>query len=95
VGQTPRDWWYLGPEHGQHIGFFRRQTLQHLARSLGAHVASDGERVHLFSRRPVPVLWRLLLRFPTVAQLVARVSLKSRTMTDFDVLRAGSLGKGP
>lgn len=88
VGHAARDWWYLGPEHGQHIGFFREQTLAHLAHELGVHHASDGARVHLFSRRPVPTRWRLALRARTLAPLVARLRLRSRTMTDFDALRA-------
>jgi hypothetical protein len=25
------DWWYYGPEHGQHIAFFTREALQQLA----------------------------------------------------------------
>lgn len=87
VGSTPRDWWYLGPEHGQHIGFFRPQTLAHLAGRLGVHVDSDGARVHLFSRRPVPAGWRLRLRAPALSRLEARLQLKSRTMSDFERLR--------
>lgn len=90
TGAAPRDWWYLGPEHGQHIGFFRVQTLEKLAHQLGVHVASDGARVHLFSRRPVPPSWRLLLSQPRLPRLLARVQLKSRTMSDFERLRAPS-----
>ena len=58
----PKDWWYLGSEHGQHIGFFRAKTLQSMAAKLGCHVASDGRSIHLFSRQPVPAWWLTALR---------------------------------
>jgi hypothetical protein len=48
----PADWWYFAPEGGQHIAFFRRDTLEALARSLGMNLASR-KSVHVLSRRPV------------------------------------------
>ena len=59
----PQGWWYLGAEHGQHIGFFSLRTLEWLARELGMHVVSDGLSYHALTERPVnrifwkPVLW--------------------------------------
>jgi Methyltransferase domain len=91
TGSASRDWWYLGPEHGQHIGFFRSDTLKYMADQLGAHVASDGQRVHLFSRRPVPASWRLLLNLPRLTAWGARLRIKSRTMSDFNMLRSAQL----
>jgi hypothetical protein len=29
------DWWYYGPEHGQHIAFFTRTAIRKLARVSG------------------------------------------------------------
>lgn len=48
----PPDWWYLAPEGGQHIGFFRRDTLEALARREGVNLASHAS-LHVLSRRPV------------------------------------------
>jgi hypothetical protein len=85
---TPRpDWWYLGPEHGQHIGFFRRATLFRLADAVGCHHASDGHAVHVFSRQPVPRRWRTAMRLQLAWPLVARWAMKSRTWSDFERLR--------
>lgn len=83
----PPDWWYLGPEHGQHIGFFRERTLQEMAQKLGCHVRSDGRSVHVFSREPVPRKWSTLVRTRRLWPLVAKLRLRSKTMTDFDQLR--------
>lgn len=46
-------WWYYGLEHGQHIGFFRRKTLNYMASRLGVKVVSDGASFHLFTRSAV------------------------------------------
>ena len=81
---APRDWWYLGPEHGQHIGFFRLATLQWMAAALGCHCASDGQSVHVFSRRPVPVTWRLWLRLRRLWPAIVRIQLTSKTFSDFE-----------
>ena len=79
----PRDWWYLGPEHGQHIGFFRVSTLQWMATALGCHLATDRRAVHLFSKAPVPVWWLPLLRLRRLWPVIARLQLKPKTQEDF------------
>jgi hypothetical protein len=81
------DWWYLGPEHGQHIGFFRYRTLAHMAEATQCRLASDGQSVHLFSKRPIPRTWHRMLRAGRLWPLVARLKLRSRTMDDFNTLR--------
>lgn len=80
-------WWYLAPEHGQHIGFFRQATLAQMARTVGCHFASDGQRLHLFSTRPIPAAWRALIAAPTLTRLARRLWLRSKTNGDFDRMR--------
>jgi Methyltransferase domain len=90
----PTDWWYLGPEHGQHIGFFRLETLRWIATSLGCHCASDGRSLHVFSRHPVPTRWLPLLRLRRTWPLLTRLQLKSKTFSDFEWRRAQALSNG-
>lgn len=86
--QTPEaSWWYYGPEHGQHVGFFREKTLDHLAQRLGCHHQTDGRSLHLFSRRPIPWSWQILQRMPRAAHLVARLRLRSKVWSDFEAIR--------
>ena len=87
--KTPpkRDWWYLGTEHGQHIGFFRRPTLRWMAERLGCHHTTDGVSLHLFGREPIPWSWRHLVQYPQLARWVAKFTLRSKMMEDFDQLR--------
>lgn len=48
------DWWYFGPDHGQHIAFYTPQALGVLAERFDLHLCSDGVESHLLSRREVP-----------------------------------------
>jgi len=47
-----RDWPYYGFSHGQHIGFFSRQSLRALADRLSVRLLSDGAFFHVFTRDP-------------------------------------------
>lgn len=89
----PTDWWYLGQEHGQHIGFFRSRTLAFLAASLGAHFATDGRSLHVLSLIPIPRRWHLLQRARRFWRLIGRFALRSRTMQDFEHLRRGAVAR--
>lgn len=86
-GAASPQWWYLGPEHGQHIGFFRPLTLRKMAEKLKCHHASDGVSVHVFSRQPIPRYWNRLLRMKQLAPWATRLWLRSKTMDDFALLR--------
>lgn len=83
-GQTPSpDWWYLGPDHGQHIGFFRFATLQWMAGTLGCQVVSDGVSTHLFARSTLPRGWRTLQRVKRCWPLIAYLRLDPKVQSDF------------
>lgn len=47
------DWWYLAPEHGQHIAFYSVPSLKFIASSFKLHLATDGKALHLLSQKPV------------------------------------------
>ncbi len=53
----PQDWWYYGLEHGQHIAFYSRKSLEVLAAQFGCHVVTDDNDLHtglhVFSRKKV------------------------------------------
>jgi hypothetical protein len=89
-GPPAPDWWYLGPEHGQHIGFFRLRTLQWLAQDLGWKLLSDGKSLHLFTQGPAPSSWKTLIRLKSLAPVLARRRLSSRVGSDHEALRRRS-----
>lgn len=51
---TATEWWYYGFEHGQHVMFYSRRTLEVLAARHGYRLISDGRSLHVFTRRPDP-----------------------------------------
>ena len=78
------DWWYYGAEHGQHISFYRKSTLQYLAKKHGKHLVSNGHCYHLFSDRPMGELkWLMMLRGQRFVSFAARFLLKSKTWSDY------------
>lgn len=82
-----KTWWYLGPEHGQHVGFFSLTTLQWMAQATSTHWCSDGASVHFFSRDPLPRALGSAVRAYRIAPLVTRLSLTSRLQSDYELLR--------
>lgn len=85
-GPPAPDWWYLGMEHGQHIGFLRARTLQYVAERLGCEVRSVGSSHHLLARPGVPGAWRGLVKLRRAWRLVARYGLTPKTMSDFELM---------
>lgn len=49
----PGEWWYYGLEHGQHVAFYTRESLQCLARRIGCDFLTNGHSIHVFTRKPV------------------------------------------
>jgi len=92
-------WWYYAPAGGQHIGFFRRQTLQHVAAALNRRVFTDGRGFHLFtSSASISALqFAWARKTAALAPLIARTSLRSRTWDDFHAIeqRAGATEHAP
>lgn len=57
----PGEWWYYGPEHGQHISFYTRNSLSLIAERFGANLYTDGEFLHLFTEKKIsPFLFRFI-----------------------------------
>lgn len=49
----PEDWWYYSPETGQHIAFYRRDTLARLAETMGMQFHTS-HGLHILSRAALP-----------------------------------------
>lgn len=48
--QTVDDWPYFATETGQHIAFYKQESLKVIADQLGYHFYTDGSFLHLFSK---------------------------------------------
>jgi hypothetical protein len=56
------DWWYLSPETGQHVALFSSKTLEEIANKLGVNVTSDGKFFHVFHRKELTKMTRILAK---------------------------------
>ena len=52
AGEPPRDWWYYAEDSGQHIAFYRHDTLIAIARRLGLSLLSHGG-LHMLTDRAI------------------------------------------
>lgn len=48
----PGRWWYYGVEHGQHISFFQRRTLETIAKKNGLYLHTHGY-VHVLTTKKI------------------------------------------
>lgn len=80
------DWWYYGPEHGQHIAFFTRRALQQLAARCSANYYTNGGSIHLISRRQISEkTFRLILLSKVRALVNLLYRRKSLLDEDFTI----------
>jgi hypothetical protein len=85
---APGQWWYYGPEHGQHVAFYERRTLEHIAARFGLRLHRVGRSLFLMTDRVLSPrkLWMLRkLRGPALARWVRR-RMRSRTQEDSALL---------
>lgn len=47
----PEEWWYYGLDHGQHVSFYSRKTLEHLAERYRLNLYTDGRSFHFLTDR--------------------------------------------
>ena len=86
---APEGWWYYGLEHGQHIGFARMATLEHLAKKFGKQLVSDGHSYHLFCDRHVSLsVWRFYRLIGRCFPKLLASGLQSKTLSDYESLAA-------
>lgn len=88
----PDDWWYYGLEHGQHIAFYSKKSLELIAKKYGVNYYNIGN-LHLFSKNKIGFIGRNFLKFKYAKHVlylmyfVFFIFMKSRTMSDMNDLK--------
>ncbi len=79
----PEDWWYYGLEHGQHIAFYSRRTMDHLARTHGLNYYRCGQ-LHLLCQRDISRTKLRMLEMlpPALVDWWVTKHMRSRTADD-------------
>lgn len=49
----PNEWWYYGVEHGQHIAFYSKKTLEYIASKYKLHLYSASGSIHMFTKENI------------------------------------------
>ena len=82
----PNEWWYYGLEHGQHIGFFNKKSLEYVSKKFNKFLITDGKSTHLFTSKPkLYFLWFILRKISNYTGLL-KLGLKSKIISDFNLL---------
>lgn len=53
----PGNWWYFGEDHGQHISFYSKKTLEYMASSIGMRFYTNNINIHLFTKKKIPYIF--------------------------------------
>jgi len=90
----PKNWWYYGFEHGQHISFFSDDTLKFIAKKLGLFFYSYKD-VHLLTKRKINnFLFKRLILFSKIGLFsYIKRNLTSKTWEDHLLLKKSDLHK--
>jgi hypothetical protein len=84
----PRNWWYYGFEHGQHISFYSEKSIRYVAKSFGlkSYFLND---LHLLSDRNInEKLVKITLKLSSLGLFsLVKSRMSSRITNDFEVLK--------
>lgn len=82
----PKDWWYYGLDHGQHIAFYSKTTLELIARKFGLNYYNIGS-LHILTKKSISnwALFATKLSKFNLHTIIAR-KLHSKTWSDFELM---------
>lgn len=79
----PDEWWYFGPDHGQHVSLYSKKSLELLAKKFNKRLYSNGKNMHLItSKKITPVIFKLLT-MPVLSNLFSSL-FKKKSLLDSD-----------
>lgn len=79
----PKDWWYYGLDHGQHISFYSQKTFEYIANKYDLNYYNLGS-LQVLTKKKIPSYAKTVLKFTKFGlhQLLLR-KLKSKTWEDY------------
>lgn len=87
----PTDWWYYGLDHGQHIAFYSKETLEYLAEKFDAQLLTIGS-LHVITRKRINKLKLHATRLSRFGlhKLIER-KLTSKVWSDYELMTESTL----
>jgi len=78
-----KDWWYFTFATGQHISFYKKETLSYIAEKLGLNFYTNGVNMHLMTKKPVSdIKFSLISKFWFIFYFWVYLRMKSKTFAD-------------
>lgn len=79
----PKDWWYYGLDHGQHISFYSEKTLKFIADKYSLNYKNLGA-IHILTDKQLPKYTKYLLKFTKFGlHIIFAKRFKSKTWEDY------------
>ena len=83
----PKDWWYYGLEHGQHIAFYSRKTFELIAKKLDLNYYDITPSFHILSKKNIASHKLKICRLDRIGlHKFFYTLLKSKTGLDHDLM---------
>jgi len=77
------NWWYLSPSHGQHVNFYRLETLMYISKKYNFNLYTNSINLHIFSKTKLNKLKiKIIYRFYPIYFLINYFRIKSKTVSD-------------
>ena len=90
-GKDYRNWFYLGLDHGQHIGFFSVKTMKFIAEKFNLKYYSDGKYLTLLSKHDVSSFAASTIglrhRYSVLLLEYVKFKMKSKILSDYNLLK--------
>jgi hypothetical protein len=58
---APDEWWYYGLEHGQHISFYTKKTLEYIAAKYDLNFYSNNRDIHFLTKKQIDPYYMMLI----------------------------------
>ncbi len=83
----PKEWWYYGLEHGQHISFYSMNTLKLIANKYNLNLLSNDRNFHLLTEKKINSrIYNLVNKYVNKIDRYVNRKMISKTFEDMEYL---------
>jgi hypothetical protein len=89
----PKDWWYYGPEHGQHISFYSLKTLQFLSKKYDLNLYALNNIYLLTTKKINSLLLNTLCKHNYISLHLIKKRMNSLIFKDMELSKTSDFVK--
>jgi 2-polyprenyl-3-methyl-5-hydroxy-6-metoxy-1,4-benzoquinol methylase len=84
----PKEWWYYGLEHGQHISLYSYKTFKYIASKYKLNFISNRKNLHILSEKKInPLIFKYINYYNAFITLKPFTRKKSLVDADFEMVK--------